>query len=190
MRKTPKMDEKFPKYKTNPFIPGMQLSLGIKRKFKNEGTKDHFDEHTGVIWGTIHTTQVTEAHIEKEPFVKIFTATLRYIFQTLSWKGLKVFGYFMSEMHPNADTVEYNASDCTDFCGFTSRTHSHNGLYELLEKSFIARSESQRVYFVNIKYCINGKRIRAVNKALEDAGVVAIKDNVTQVKKIQVPNGK
>lgn len=151
----------FPKNKNNPFIQNIiiprrnqTIVLGKDRE------KVIINGDTGEVDDTLFIAVKKE--LDKEQFVKIFHNQLQAIFD-LSKKALKVFAYIAS-ITEYTDKVIFELEKCKDFTGYSSKATILNGVAELLEKEFIAKTTITNIYYINPQIFYKGDRLVLVSE--------------------------
>lgn len=150
-----------PKHEANPFLDGLHLRLGKKRLSVARGSR-LIDED-----GEIHHTEIVQIkEVDREEFVKLYTANLKVFFELTS-AGQKVLRYVLAVVQdaPDTDRIYLHAGDCNErFPGEISKTTFFRGLNELLTKGFLAQSVLPSQFFINPHLFFNGDRARFVTE--------------------------
>ena len=150
-----------PIYRSNPSIPeDNSISKRKKVRFGNEQKGFIFDNKDGDIISVGGAGFYEFEEVDNTKFVKLFLEGVKKA-AGLSKSGLNLFEAVYRELQgrPGEDRIilnYYTASEYID--GLTDRTY-RRGLRELLDKEFLYRSQSEGVFFVNIRFMFNGDRI-------------------------------
>lgn len=146
----------FPKNKSNPFIKNIIIPRRNQTIILGKD-KDKIivNGETGEIDDTLFIAIKKE--LDKEQFVKLFHNQLQSIFE-LSKKALKVFAYIAS-ITEYTDKIIFEIEKCKNFTGYSSKATVLNGVAELLEKEFIAKSSITNIYYINPQIFYRGDRL-------------------------------
>lgn len=154
----PQTIREFPQNVDNPFMDG--LVINKKDTIVGIGKKGHIvDEETGEIQG--ESRLILSKKVDKASFIKIYKAKLQALFD-LTPEALKVLGYFMNKSPVGKDLVMFDMDECMERLGYRSNKSVFNGLLVLLEKEFIARANTSKLYFINPAIFFNGNRLTVV----------------------------
>lgn len=160
----------FPEKDSNPFLCRMNGMLGMG--FKNNGNLH------GIVRGELKDPETGELVplqapirfsnikvLPKEKFVMIYSRNLKSMFQ-LSYTALQVYGYFISQMMGKKDITEiyFRLQDCMDFCGYKARSTVYDGLTELIQRGFIAKTNRPPSFFINPENAFNGDLVETHNR--------------------------
>lgn len=113
------------------------------------------DESTGEVLG--HTTFIRQIEVDEEQFAKFYLSNFS-AFYDLKPSSIKVFGYILKQLKPNADTFAFYLEDCIIETNYTKVT-IYRALTELLINNIIARGRKESIYFINPMVVFNGNRI-------------------------------
>lgn len=129
-----------------------------------------FNNKTDIIQATPVDTQelITFEHenvfkrryyVDKAKYAKVYMRNLKDMFM-LTGTALKLFGYFISAMdlNKNSDMVYMNLHDGMKFCDYSSKAMIYRGLFELILKGFICKTDKLFMFYVNPKYAFRGDR--------------------------------
>lgn len=153
----------FPVYRTNPSVPAANGMPTRSRRFQVPGGKGAMivDHSTGELKGIGGMGFWWEEEVDTTRFVKLFLDGIK---QTagLSKSGMQVFElvYHQMRANPGSDEIKLNQYVAKDH-GMSDRTYQR-GRRELLEKEFLYRSQSDGLFFVNIRFMFNGDRLAFV----------------------------
>lgn len=153
----------FPVYRTNPSIPPTKGMPTRSKRFHVPGGKAAVivDDTTGEIKGIGGMGFWWEEQVDPERFVKLYLDGIKQA-AGLSKTGVQVFELVYHQMRINhgSDEIKLNQYLARDH-GMSDRTYQR-GVRELLEKEFLFRSQSDGVFFVNIRFMFNGDRLAFV----------------------------
>ncbi len=153
----------FPVYRTNPSVPPTDgLRTRTKRIHVPGGNAAVIVDNTsGEIKGLGGMGIWWEEEVDSSRFVKLFLDGIRQA-AGLSKAGMQVFEMVYTAMRatPGSDEIKLNSYLARDN-GINDRTYQR-GVRELLEKEFLFRSQSDGVFFVNIRFMFNGDRLAFV----------------------------
>lgn len=158
------------RYKENPFMKDMQLSIKNKKIKVSPIGKDEnilINQNTGEIFGT-HIT--TYKPVDGEQFIKLFTANIGLTFDLTS-SGIKAFTVLIWAVQHRAlgkDEVDLDMLVLNDFI-FNHKDEEkplrlseptfRRGLTELSKAQIIAKTMRQGRYWINPNFVFNGDRI-------------------------------
>lgn len=107
--------------------------------------------------------------VDHDAFAKFFTGSIFYAAK-LSKTAQSILLYIMHNMPKDKGHVFIDNSAVMSFCGFKTRKSVREGVVELLEKDFIARTTVLKMFWVNPLVMFNGNRITYANEyILEEA---------------------
>lgn len=153
----------FPIYRTNPSVPSRDGIPSRSRRFQVPGGKAAMivDNTTGELKGIGGMGFWWEEEVDSTRFVKLFLDGIKQA-AGLSKTGIQVFElvYLQMRANPGEDEIKLNQYIAKDH-GMGDRTYQR-GVRELLEKEFLYRSQSDGVFFVNIRFMFNGDRLAFV----------------------------
>ena len=161
----------FPVYRTNPSIPSANGMPTRSKRFHVPGGKASVivDHSTGEIKGIGGMGFWWEEEVDSTRFVKLFLDGIKQA-SGLTKAGMQVFElvYLQMRTTPGSDEIKLNLYVAKDH-GMSDRVYQR-GVRELLEKEFLYRSQSDGVFFVNIRFMFNGDRLAFVKSYhLKDA---------------------
>jgi hypothetical protein len=151
-------------YSENPFMSGSIVQIvGKKKRYSIAAKSDVITSREGVVKGGIEHTIVRL--VDDSKFVKVFSDGVAGMYDLKSGGG-KVFRYLFSQVQkfPNVDRIYLYFLDAVEEPWSISKTVFFRGMAELLEKGFIARSESPNMFYLNPAMIWNGDRFRFVNE--------------------------
>lgn len=161
----------FPVYRTNPSVRAASGMVTRNKRFHVPGGKASMivDNSTGEIKGIGGMGFWWDEEVDSTRFVKLFLDGIKQA-AGLSKTGIQVFELVYHQMreNPGSDEIKLNQYVARDH-GMSDRTYQR-GVRELLEKEFLYRSQSDGVFFVNIRFMFNGDRLAFVKSYhLKDA---------------------
>lgn len=151
-------------YPENPFMTGSIVEIkGKKKRYTIAAKSDFLMSREGLVKGGIEHTIVRM--VDDSKFVKVFSDGIAGMYDLKSAGG-KVFRYLFDQVQkfPNVDRIYLYFMDAAEEPWIISRTVFFRGMAELLEKGFIARSESPNMFYLNPAMIWNGDRFRFVNE--------------------------
>lgn len=137
---------------------------GVKRISNKAGDKFMIlSEQTGEMIAPAGFHEVVE--VDKTQFVKLYLNGVK-AFKGLKSPGAKVFEviYRIVRESPGTDAIYLHFMEVDQQITPLSRATFNRGMNELLEKGFIAESEIQGKYFLNIDYLFNGNRLAIIKE--------------------------
>jgi hypothetical protein len=150
-------------YLKNPFMEDKYplVVTKTKRITNNRGglmVKSNTGETVSPIAGFWHAEEV-----DATKFVKLYINGVK-AFSDLSSRGTKVFELMYYEIQNNIgkDKIYLNFSTIDQDITKISRTTFYDGLNELVEKKFLAPTETQNWFWLNPDYVWNGDRLSFV----------------------------
>lgn len=153
----------FPVYRTNPSVAAASGMVTRNKRFHVPGGKASMivDNSTGEIKGIGGMGFWWDEEVDSTRFVKLFLDGIKQA-AGLSKTGIQVFELVYHQMreNPGSDEIKLNQYVARDH-GMSDRTYQR-GVRELLEKEFLFRSQSDGVFFVNIRFMFNGDRLAFV----------------------------
>lgn len=161
----------FPVYRTNPSVAAASGMVTRNKRFHVPGGKASMivDNSTGEIKGIGGMGFWWDEEVDSTRFVKLFLDGIKQA-AGLSKTGIQVFELVYHQMreNPGSDEIKLNQYVARDH-NMSDRTYQR-GVRELLEKEFLFRSQSDGVFFVNIRFMFNGDRLAFVKSYhLKDA---------------------
>ena len=147
-----------PTYKKNPYINSLVIPSRNKTIAISNRQMSLFDNRTGEVQKEGIGFMGLRKRVDTEEFVKIFKGQIQAMFD-LSSRALKVFGYFMEGTRISSDLVIFEFRECMEYTGYSSKNTITMALAELLEKEFIARTDTHYKYYVNPAKFFNGDRL-------------------------------
>lgn len=148
----------------NPFLSGSVVELkGKKKRYTIAARSDLIVNQEGEVKGGIEHSIVRM--VDDTQFVKVFADGIAGIYDLKSGGG-KVFRYLFEQIQerPNVDRIYLYFMDAVEEPWAISKTVFFRGMAELLEKGFIARSESPNMFFLNPAMIWNGDRFKFINE--------------------------
>lgn len=172
----------FPANAENPFLEQLVSSVQKGTKKILAGRADNtllVDSKTGDVTG--HGVFMIEKPIEKNKFTKLYEEGLRVIYG-LSKTALKVFSYIAQSITPNKDFIFFDSDDCAKSLGFKQNLSINQGLSELIENKFIARTEKTYKFYINPNMFFNGDRLTIIKtyKKTEDTNISSAENNLLE----------
>jgi hypothetical protein len=153
----------FPVYRTNPSVPAANGLPTRNKRFQVPGGKGAVivDNSTGELKGIGGMGFWWDEAVDPDRFVKLFLDGIKQA-AGLSKTGMSVFEvvYLQMRANPGSDEIKLNQYVAKDH-GMSDRTYQR-GVRELLEKEFLYRSQSDGLFFVNIRFMFNGDRLAFV----------------------------
>jgi len=159
--------KKFEKYTRNPFFEETiaHIDEGKKTLFFAQKDRDSAVNYkTGELIG--NTVYAKQVKIDKAEFRKVFKSALT-VHAELSKSANKVFNYILSSTRINDDIILFDIDECMAFTKYKSKYAINNGLAELLEKKFIARTDKYYKFYINPTMFFNGDRITFVTQYIK-----------------------
>jgi hypothetical protein len=160
----------FPEKDSNPFLCNLNhmLNMGYKTEKNLYGVvrAEMVNNATGEMTPLNAPIKFNRAQVvTKEKFVKIYGNSLQELFR-LSYTALQVYGYFISQMIVKKDITEiyFRLQDCMDFAGYKARSTVYDGLAELIQRGFIAKTNRPPSFFINPECAFNGDLIETHNR--------------------------
>jgi len=162
------MAKKIERYKTNPFLSELSLSLSTKNvKIMKIGTEENIliNQKTGEIAAT-HV--VAQKRVDSERFIKTFADYMSFTFELTKAgnKALRVVMWSLQEQAINKDEVALDKYSLEDFLqkhGIEFKSLSYptfaRGLGELCKAKIIAKTQRSGRYFINPTCIFNGDRV-------------------------------
>ena len=154
------------RHAVNPFLKtaAENCKTGV-RKIANK-TGDKFliiSEQTGELIAPAGFHEIVE--VDKTQFVKLYINGVK-AFQGLRAAGVKVFEliYMAVQKLPGSDAIYLHFMEIDQNIMPISRATFNRGMSELIEKSFLAESETPGKYFLNIDYLFNGNRLAFIKE--------------------------
>lgn len=145
----------------NPFTDSLKMTISKKNIVAGRSSNDVIvDTETGEQSGSVAFIKIQE--YEKEQFVKFYVDNLRMFFD-LSRKAIRVLAYIMQALKPRKDIVYIDLTDCSEFTKYAKSTIL-NGISELLENEFIARTKMTNMYYINPSIFFNGSRVNFIKQ--------------------------
>ncbi len=150
-----------PRYGKNPFVKGL-YAMKRGKKTVAIASKDYglYDKGTGEIQleenqrlrGFIGMQRI----VDKDEFVKIFLGGLAKYLE-LSQLGQTVLTFLFHAAKIGDDRILFEVRACMEFIKRSEAT-CWRGIGELLNKEFIARTETANVYYINVNLFYKGDR--------------------------------
>jgi len=149
-------------YSINPFVEKAieEIQDNTKRRIKwlkgNKAIQHHYDNEKGETIATAAFIQQIE--IDETQFTKFYVSQLGLLFD-LPKPALRVFAYILNTLQPKSDRFYIHMKEALKYTEYKEEKSIFIGLAFLCEKSFIARSESHYMYYINPMVFFNGDRI-------------------------------
>lgn len=161
------------KHLANPFLADASINSksGTKRLSNRKGDKFMIVSDNGETVAPAGFHEIVE--VDKTQFVKLYINGVK-AFQGLKSAGAKVFEIIYRSVQDNAgtDRIYLHFMEVEQNITPISRATFFRGMTELIERGFIAESQSQGMYFLNIDYLFNGNRLAFIKeyrvKAMDD----------------------
>lgn len=128
-----------------------------RTNYISQGDKHLLNSQTGDLEPAL-TVQFNMKPVDTQEFTKIFTDFMG-LMVNLKSPAQRVLHFLLKHIQQNSDMVEFNVTRCQEFCGFKSCRSVYEGLGELLEKRFIARTKLHYKYYINHNFFFNGSRL-------------------------------
>lgn len=156
----------FDKHHENPFIENtvQNFSTKSKRLIVGDPNRVIVSRDTGEITGQV--AFINHIEVDEEKFIKMFTSEIKSLFN-LSSAGIRVFGYVMSILKPNQDTIIIRTKECCKYAEYTSETPVRAGIGDLIKNGFLARTEYAEEYYINPMLFFNGNRVSFVKQYIK-----------------------
>lgn len=164
MEKETTQVSKAQKFTTNPFLGNngyLEIDRGTKKSIIGGTNKILVDSKTGETEGVAILHRFTE--VDKTTFVKLFVNEISALFG-LTRTGLKTFGFILTCLKPNDDSIYIYIPDLLEYAEWGSLKQAYRGLGELIKNKIIAPSVKPNVWFVNPKVVFNGDRIAFIKE--------------------------
>lgn len=174
--------------KVNPFVSNLfEMEINTRTKVV-AGNKEAInniivDKKTGDVIGS--QLLAVKQKVDPEQFTKIFHKGLAAMWGLTSC-GIKVFSYIASEVRPNKDFVYIELNEAKKFCKYKTDKSIWNGLGELLDASFIARTDVYYKYFINPTFFFNGNRLTLVNHYEVDPNLKPDQEQEERIESMQI----
>lgn len=154
----------------NPFVDDlaeMQISTRTKVMAGNKQAINNMivDKETGNVVG--HQVLAVKQKVDSEQFTKVFRTGLAAMWG-LTTSGVKVFSYIAETIKPNQDFVFFEIDEAKKYTGYKSQKSVLQGLGQLLDAGFIARTSKHYKYFINPTFFFNGNRLSLINHYVID----------------------
>jgi len=150
----------FPVNESNPFLDTLQITT--KKKTVAISKKKLMLQNVSTDEGEIAFIGIRE-EVDNEKFAKIYLSQIQALFD-LTLCGIRVFGYFATTSKINADKAFFDLEECMKFTNYKNKQSVYNGIKELLERGFIARTKSPNIYYINICIFFNGNRMVVIKE--------------------------
>lgn len=159
----------FATHKTNPFLtdalPYIKEKKALTKFVPQDGT--FLLNQAGDVSPALAVHHVMK-HVDTQQYTKVFGGFMREKYG-LNKSGLKVLElYFWQKIKKDSDLVDFSLIDCKKICGFKTAQSVYDGLAQLLEKEFIARTEQHHRYYINPMMFFNGNRIILVKEIIKE----------------------
>jgi len=163
--KTTETKKEIVRYKENPFLENMSITVRKKQvKISKLGKDENIlvNENTGEVAGTMISTF---KKVDDEQFLKLFTANIALTFD-LKAAGIKAFNvvcWLMQNKAIERDQITIDKYVLEDFNGAHNKKLSkavlYRGLDDLISNKILARCRREGDYFINPAFMFNGDRI-------------------------------
>ena len=153
-------------HEENPFLAEAFAEVRVGRTRTTVGRGKHVTDDGEEV---SHSEIVKVRKVDKDQFVKVYARSLKEVF-SLTPSAMRIIGYLMFEMQKvkGAVGVHLNWFSADKFFSGTdvkmSRASFNKGMRELLDKDFIAESESPSLYWFNPAVFFNGDRFRVITE--------------------------
>ena len=124
-----------------------------------------------------------ETKADNERFIIFYRRNIKMIFD-LSATSFKVFEYILDVLKPNKDTIIFNAMECKKRIGWRHKKSVYDGLYELLDKEMLARTETKNLYYINVAVFFNGNRFEYIKRMKKREGDPIPRIEVKRTRKV------
>jgi len=159
--------KQFKKNQTNPFLEETIAHIEEGKKtllFTQKDPDSAVNYKTGeLLANTVYAKQIK---VDKAEFRKVFKTSLPQ-FTELSSAANKVFQYVLSSTRINDDVILFDFQECMEFTKYKSKYAINNGISELLNKKFIARTNKFYKFYINPTMFFNGDRITFVTQYIK-----------------------
>lgn len=152
-------------YRKNPFWKPYEVAVGTKKVTIAGGFLTNPETGEAMQHAGIHRVEF----VDEDKFVKLFTQNLKVFFD-LTPPSQKVLQCVLGTLqdNPNAEGIHLPWFTVEDFSLEhnlkISRTSFHRALREMLDKGFIAESESANFYWINPHLFFNGDRMTFITE--------------------------
>lgn len=172
-------------YERNPFVreAANNTNIGSKRIKGKDDNRFMIMSQDGEVIAPAGFHEIVE--VDKSRFVKLYAQGFK-AFAGLSPAGTKVFEVLMNIVmeHPGADRLWIHYKDVNESTVKMSQATFKRGMRELLEANFIAESDRQGMYWLNISFVFNGNRLAFIKEyriSPEKEAVTAARKNKIQL---------
>lgn len=150
-------------HKENPFAKQALVKIGqaLTSRMVIGSNKDEaailkaVEENTGKVLG--NSVFMRNKTVDEEQFAKFFFAGFKAFFD-LKPASIKVFGFILKQLRPNADYIMFFIDDCIKDTKL-SAISVYRALGELCKADIIARGRTEEMYFINPMVVFNGDRV-------------------------------
>jgi hypothetical protein len=154
------------KHKTNPFIDATSLATKSRVKRVAEANGERLMVISGDSGEILAPAGFWHAQeVDKTQFVKLYINGVK-AFKELTSAGTRAFEFLYIEIQKNIgkDKVFLSYQAINQELTPIGKATFYRGMKELVEKSFIAETDVQNIYFVNPDYMWNGDRLAFVKE--------------------------
>lgn len=152
-------------YENNPFLneAANNTSIGSKRIKGKDDNRFMIMSQDGEIIAPAGFHEIVE--VDRSRFVKIYAHGFK-AFAGLSPAGAKVFELMMNIVmdNPGVDRIWIHYNDVPKSTIKMSPATFKRGMRDLLENNFLAESDRQGMYWLNIAYVFNGNRLAMIKE--------------------------
>lgn len=168
---------------SNPFLGSlheMQVSTRTKIIAGNREAINNLviDKDSNEVLG--HQVLAVKQKVDQDQFTKIFHSGLSAMWG-LSTSGIKVFTFIASRVKPNSDFIYFDIDEAKEYTGYKTDKSVLQGLGQLLDGSFIARTKKHYKYFINPTFFFNGSRLTLINQYEVDDTITPNKEDQKQI---------
>ena len=149
------------KFDENPFLEKAIKDISIVKKTQTMRTGNR-DEIQMIVAadGTVegYSAFMRFIEVDEERFTKLYLSQFES-FWDLSKPSIRVFGYIMSVLKKDQDSIMIRMDKCLEFTKYKQRAMIISGLSGLVESGIIAKSKYENEYFINPLIVFNGSRV-------------------------------
>lgn len=152
--------KKLPVHSDNPF-----KKSGIEAVPYNAGSNEVLvvNPDDGEAYGLRRMKSGGYKYNDKRKFRKIYTDTFD-LMKEINRPAMKVFCYILKNLVLKSDSIKLVYTDVATWCEFKEKKSYYEGLCELIDKRFIARSSDNKKYYINTNLFFNGDRTQSKNE--------------------------
>lgn len=151
------------KYTKNPFVGQdyLKIDKGTKQILAGATNKLLVNSETGETEGITMMHRYKE--VDKTTFVKLYVGEVGALFE-LTKTGLKTFGFVLTCLKINEDTIYIYMPDLISYAGWKSLKQAYRGIGELIHNKIIAPSTKPNIWYINPNIVFNGDRIAFIKE--------------------------